>query len=79
MTSKSDNFYSVVVVRILSGDAKVMELIEEDTTWWNMSMVKEIVNEDEAERICGMIISLKKIKKKMINYFGLTHQKSNFL
>jgi hypothetical protein len=64
MTSKSDNFYSVVVVRILSGDAKVMELIEEDTTWWNMSMVKEIVNEDEAERICGMIISLKKKKKK---------------
>lgn len=54
MTLKSDNFYSVVVVRILSGDAKVMELIDEDTTWWNTSMVKEIFNEDEVERICCM-------------------------
>jgi ribonuclease HI len=38
-------------------DAKVCELLDETTNWWNMDLEKEIFNEDEANMICGIGVS----------------------
>jgi hypothetical protein len=40
----------------LGRDAKVYELIDNDTRWWNIPMVKEIFTEEEARVICGLPI-----------------------
>jgi hypothetical protein len=40
----------------LDNDARVKELINEDTSWWNVSLAKENFNEDEAKRIWSMAI-----------------------
>jgi hypothetical protein len=43
-------------VRILNGDAKVSELIDGSSNWWNISLVHEIFSKEEADMICGLPI-----------------------
>jgi hypothetical protein len=43
-------------VHILNSEAKVWELIDQDTNWWNISLIKEIFMEEEVEMICGLAI-----------------------
>lgn len=42
------------LVNILDKRAKVFELLDENTNWWNMALVQEIFNEVEAKMICSM-------------------------
>jgi hypothetical protein len=44
-------------VRILAQDASVKELIDEDTNWWKVPLIKKILNKEEVESICSMAIS----------------------
>jgi hypothetical protein len=39
-------------VSILSRNAKVSELLDDDTNWWNVSLVKEVFTVEETEAIC---------------------------
>ena len=43
-------------IRILDSEAKVCDLIDPDTNWWNISLIKEIFIKEEMEMICGMAI-----------------------
>jgi hypothetical protein len=43
-------------VRILPKHAHVCELIDSDTNWWNIPLIEEIFNVEEASLICGMPI-----------------------
>jgi hypothetical protein len=40
----------------INWDAKFMKLIDDDNRWWNPSLVNDIFNEDEAERIRSLAI-----------------------
>lgn len=42
--------------RILHSQARVCELIDSDTNWWNIPLVDEVFNEEEARLICSMPI-----------------------
>jgi hypothetical protein len=44
-------------VRILDRNAKVSELLNRDTTWWNLSLIHKIFSTKEAGLICGMAMS----------------------
>jgi hypothetical protein len=44
-------------VRILNSEAKVWELIDQDTNLWNIPLIKDIFMKVEAEMICGFAIS----------------------
>lgn len=39
---------------ILDSQAKVSELLDVNTNWWNTTLVQEIFNEEEAKMICSM-------------------------
>jgi hypothetical protein len=41
----------------INWDAKFMKLIDDDNRWWNPSLVNDIFNEDEAERIRSLAIN----------------------
>jgi hypothetical protein len=41
-------------VSILSQNAKVSELLDDDTNWWNVSLVKEVFTVEETEAICSV-------------------------
>jgi hypothetical protein len=43
-------------VHFLNSEAKVGELIDQDTNWWNISLIKERFMEEEAEMIYGLSI-----------------------
>ena len=43
-------------VRLLGRDTKVHELIDNNTRWWNIPLVEEIFNDEEACIICGLLI-----------------------
>jgi hypothetical protein len=43
-------------VSILDNEAKVCKLIDPDTNWWNIPLIKELFREEEVEMICGMAI-----------------------
>lgn len=53
-------------IKLLNGDATVMALIDDDTRWWNTSLVKDIFNEDKTERICSLPISPRTRKDQLI-------------
>lgn len=44
------------VPRKLPREARVSELMDDHTGWWNIPLVQEIFSTEEAERICGMAI-----------------------
>jgi hypothetical protein len=43
-------------IRILDSDARVRQLIDEDSRWWNTPLIQEIFNPDEAAKICSMVL-----------------------
>lgn len=43
-------------IQILDSEAKVCDLIDMDTNWWNTPLVEEVFNPEEAKLICGMVI-----------------------
>jgi predicted RNA polymerase sigma factor len=45
-------FLNSIATMILSADAKVMELIDQDTKLWNSPLIKKIFQEEEARVIC---------------------------
>jgi hypothetical protein len=52
--------------KILPKDAKVVELLEEDTNQWNLQLVRNIFSEEEAEIIGNIPVSKYKQKDKLI-------------
>jgi hypothetical protein len=44
------------LVCILDFEAKVCELIDQDTNWWIMHLIRKIFMEEEVKIICGMPI-----------------------
>jgi phage pi2 protein 07 len=49
--------YAVQLVIILVLKQGVKELIDEDMKWWNLNMIQEIFNADEAARIYSLALS----------------------
>ena len=43
-------------VHVLDYEAKVCELIDPDTLWWNISLIEQIFMEEEVEKICSLAI-----------------------
>lgn len=43
-------------VRVLAQDAKVSSLIDNDTQWWNIPLVQEAFNAEEATTICRLYL-----------------------
>jgi hypothetical protein len=43
-------------INILDSQATVSELLDADTNWWNMALVKDIFDEEEARMICGLSV-----------------------
>ena len=43
-------------IRNLNSEAKVWELIDQDTNWWNIPLIKDIFMEAKVEMICGLAI-----------------------
>ena len=41
-------------MRCLPCDAKVCDLLDPDTNWWNTTLVKNVFNAEEAQVICSM-------------------------
>lgn len=52
--------------RGLDHEATMSALIDEDTNWWNGSLVEEIFMANEVERICGMVISPNKQADQLV-------------
>jgi hypothetical protein len=53
-------------VRILDGDAKVSELLDRDTNWWNYSLVRAVFTDAEAELICSLPVCPGRGEDKLI-------------
>lgn len=43
--------------RILAENARVKKLIDENTRWWNVSLIHEVFNAEEAISICQIPLS----------------------
>jgi hypothetical protein len=44
-------------LRVLSADALVRELIDHDSNWWNVSLIKEIFSAEEVKAIMSIRLS----------------------
>lgn len=53
-------------IRHLTEDARVMELIDQTTKWWNVCLVHEVFNEDEARILCQIPLSPVLAKDQLI-------------
>lgn len=53
-------------IQILDRQARVKELIDEDTRWWNVPLIMEIFSAEEAEKICSMPINPTGMVDKLI-------------
>lgn len=42
--------------RVLERDARVNELLDLESNWWNMDLVQNVFNEDDAREIYGMAV-----------------------
>jgi hypothetical protein len=52
--------------RLLLEDARVIELIDQDSSWWNLPLIQEIFHEEEAHIICKIPLSLLQSKDVLI-------------
>jgi hypothetical protein len=50
----------------LGENAKVRDLIDDSTKWWNYELIREVFQEDKAKRICSMTLSLLGKKDKIV-------------
>lgn len=46
-----------IPIRVLPPEARVSDLIDAETKWWNTPLIKEIFWPEEANNICSMPIS----------------------
>jgi hypothetical protein len=53
-------------VRILSEDAKVCELLDTETNWWNTTLVHNVFGEEEARVICSIAVCPRSRKAQLI-------------
>jgi hypothetical protein len=53
-------------VRILEEGAKVSELLDRDTNWWNYSLIHEVFSAEEAELICSLPVCPSRGEDKLI-------------
>jgi hypothetical protein len=53
-------------VCILEGDAKVSELLDRDTNWWNYPLVHEVFSAKEVEMICSLPMCPSKGEDRLI-------------
>lgn len=53
-------------MRILDENAKVRALINDSTHGWNFELVREIFPDDEARRICSMVVSSLRPKDQLV-------------
>ena len=44
-------------VQLLGENAKVRELIDVSTKWWDYELIREVFPKDEAKCICNMVVS----------------------
>jgi hypothetical protein len=51
---------------ILSRDAKVSELLDYDTNWWNVNLVKEVFSGEEMEAICSVPVCPRAGEDKLV-------------
>jgi hypothetical protein len=53
-------------VSILSRDAKVSELLDYETNWWNVNLVKEVFSVEEMEAICSVPVCPQSGEDKLV-------------
>ncbi|XP_059436328.1 uncharacterized protein LOC132169286 [Corylus avellana] len=51
---------------VLHHNAKVKELIDDDTQWWNIPLIEKVFMKDKAEVFCNMVISPGSQRDKLI-------------
>jgi hypothetical protein len=44
-------------VQILNKDAKVVEMFDQHSRWWNIPLIEQIFPADVVEKICSLAIS----------------------
>jgi hypothetical protein len=54
---KAGGGYIQSPVRILDRNAKVSELLNRDTNWWDTTLIHEVFSAEEAGQICGLAVS----------------------
>jgi ribonuclease HI len=59
-------------VRLLPSDAKVCDLLDPDTNWWNFSMVHHVFRAEEAQVICSMAVCPRNRKDQLV-WAGTKH------
>ena len=64
--AKAARKYLQSLVTIMDKNAKVSELLDMDTNWWNVALIKDIFSAEEAELICGIVVSPRSGEDKMI-------------
>jgi hypothetical protein len=53
-------------VKILNKDAKVAEIIDQQSRWWNIPLIEQIFPPDIVEKICSLAISPGLVQDKLI-------------
>jgi hypothetical protein len=53
-------------VRMLNYDAKVAEIIDKDSGWWNIPLIEQIFPADIVEKICSLAISPNVVQDRQI-------------
>jgi hypothetical protein len=68
-------------VRVLPSSAQVVDLIDRDSGWWNVDLIRTIFNPEEAEVICGLVLSPLRQSDKLVwneTTFGIFTVKSAY-
>jgi hypothetical protein len=63
---KAAGGYIQSLVSILERNAKVSELLNRDTNWWDTTLIHEIFSAEEAGLICGLAVSPRSRGDRMI-------------
>jgi hypothetical protein len=53
-------------IRVLSKEAKVADIIDLDSNWWNVPLIEQIFSPETVERICSIPISPRSQEDKLI-------------
>jgi len=53
-------------IRILNKDAKVSEIIDQNSRWWNIPLIEQIFPAETAEKICSLAISPGTVQDRLI-------------
>lgn len=53
-------------INTLTADARVCELIDQDSQWWNIALIKDIFLEEDVAKICSLAISPRTQQDRMV-------------